>query len=411
MKEKNSLLKNPSFQAILSSLLCIVLGLLIGYIVLMIINPSGAGESIKTILLNFMTRSSNPARIKALGNTLAKTAPLLMCALSICFCYKVGLFNIGAAGQYEAGACAGLYSALVLGMPWYICLIISAIAGAAVGALSGFLKAYRNVNEVISGIMLNWIMLYLTNTILSRGKAKDPASPYTVKVSSGNPNALLPKGILGNIFSNNNTVTIAIILSILFAILIWIILTKTKFGYELRATGYNKYAAHYAGMKEKKNIIVTLAIGGALAGVGASFLFLTGYQEWSTTQTSVPGMGFNGIAATFLGGLHPIGTIFASFFIQSITDGGALIDKSIYPSQISDLISSIIIYLCGFVLFFKYTMNNILDRNKAEISKVDGSIIGDSKDSNTIDNNINNDNNNETDNNKESEDTENGGEN
>ena len=411
MKEKNSLLKNPSFQAILSSLLCIVLGLLIGYIVLMIINPSGAGESIKTILLNFMTRSSNPARIKALGNTLAKTAPLLMCALSICFCYKVGLFNIGAAGQYEAGACAGLYSALVLGMPWYICLIISAIAGAAVGALSGFLKACRNVNEVISGIMLNWIMLYLTNTILSRGKAKDPASPYTVKVSSGNPNALLPKGILGNIFSNNNTVTIAIILSILFAILIWIILTKTKFGYELRATGYNKYAAHYAGMKEKKNIIVTLAIGGALAGVGASFLFLTGYQEWSTTQTSVPGMGFNGIAATFLGGLHPIGTIFASFFIQSITDGGALIDKSIYPSQISDLISSIIIYLCGFVLFFKYTMNNILDRNKAEISKVDGSIIGDSKDSNTIDNNINNDNNNETDNNKESEDTENGGEN
>lgn len=409
MKEKNSLLKNPSFQAILSSLLCIVLGLLIGYIVLMIINPSGAGESVKTILLNFMTRSSNPARIKALGNTLAKTAPLLMCALSICFCYKVGLFNIGAAGQYEAGACAGLYSALVLGMPWYICLIISAIAGAAVGALSGFLKAYRNVNEVISGIMLNWIMLYLTNTILSRGKAKDPASPYTVKVSSGNPDALLPKGILGNIFSNNNTVTIAIILSILFAILIWIILTKTKFGYELRATGYNKYAAHYAGMKEKKNIIVTLAIGGALAGVGASFLFLTGYQEWSTTQTSVPGMGFNGIAATFLGGLHPIGTIFASFFIQSITDGGALIDKSIYPSQISDLISSIIIYLCGFVLFFKYTMNNILDRNKAEISKVDGSIIGDSKDSNTIDNNINNDNN-ETDNNKESEDTENGGE-
>lgn len=411
MKEKNSLLKNPSFQAILSSLLCIVLGLLIGYIVLMLINPSGAGESIKTILLNFMTRSSNPARIKALGNTLAKTAPLLMCALSICFCYKVGLFNIGAAGQYEAGACAGLYSALVLGMPWYICLIISAIAGAAVGALSGFLKAYRNVNEVISGIMLNWIMLYLTNTILSRGKAKDPASPYTVKVSSGNPDALLPKGILGNIFSNNNTVTIAIILSILFAILIWIILTKTKFGYELRATGYNKYAAHYAGMKEKKNIIVTLAIGGALAGVGASFLFLTGYQEWSTTQTSVPSMGFNGIAATFLGGLHPIGTIFASFFIQSITDGGALIDKSIYPSQISDLISSIIIYLCGFVLFFKYTMNNILDRNKAEISKVDGSIIGDSKDNNTIDNNINNDNNNETDNNKESEDTENGGEN
>ena len=375
MNEKKSVFKNPSFQAILASLLCIVLGLLIGYIVLLLINPAGAGESIKTILLNFLTRSSQPAKIKALGNTLAKTAPLLMCALSICFCYKVGLFNIGAAGQYEAGACVGLYAALVLGMPWYICLLFSAAAGAIVGSISGFLKAYRNVNEVISGIMLNWIMLYVTNTVLSKGKAKDPTSPYTVRLSSGNSSALLPKGLLGKMFPNNNTVTIAITLSIAFAILIWIILSKTKFGYELRATGFNKEAARYAGMKEKKNIIVTLAIGGALAGIGASFLFLTGYQEWSTTQTSVPGMGFNGIAATFLGGLHPIGTIFASFFIQNITDGGALIDKSVYPSQISDLISSIIIYLCGFVLFFKFAFNNYLDKKKPEISKVTGSEI------------------------------------
>ena len=86
MKEKN-LLKNPSFQAILTSLVCIVLGLLIGFVVLLMINPAGAGEAIKTILLNFLTRASAAAQMKALGNTLAKTAPLLMCALSICFCY------------------------------------------------------------------------------------------------------------------------------------------------------------------------------------------------------------------------------------------------------------------------------------------------------------------------------------
>jgi simple sugar transport system permease protein len=189
--------------------------------------------------------------------------------------------------------------------------------------------------------------------------------------------ALIPNAGLNTLFANNSTVTLAIPLSILFAILIWVILTKTKFGYELRATGFNKEAAKYAGMKEKQNIIITLAIGGALAGVGAAFLFLTGYQEWSTTQTSVPGMGFNGIAATFLGGLHPIGTIFASFFIQSITDGGALINKSVYPSQISDLISAIIIYLCGFVLFFKFALNNWIRKrdNKVEISKVDGKVI------------------------------------
>ena len=362
MKQKQSLLKNPSFQAILTSLICIVLGLLIGFIVLLLINPAGAGEAIKTILLNFLTRASGPAKMKALGNTLAKTAPLLMCALSICFCYKVGLFNSGAPGQYEAGACIGLYAALAWHCNWIVCLLLAAVAGAVVGAISGALKAYRNVNEVISGIMLNWIMLYLTNMMLTTKSVKDPTSPYTIKLASGNPSALIPSAGLNNLFANNRTVTIAIPLAILFAILIWVILSKTKFGYELRATGFNKEAAKYAGMKEKQNIIVTLAIGGALAGIGAAFLFLTGYQEWSTTQTSVPGMGFNGIAATFLGGLHPIGTIFASFFIQSITDGGALINKSVYPSQISDLISSIIIYLCGFVLFFKFAINNWISK-------------------------------------------------
>ena len=367
MNKEKSILKNPSFQAILTSLVCIVLGLLIGYIVLLLINPAGAGEAIKTIILNFLTRSSSAARAKALGNTLAKTAPLLMCALSICFCYKVGLFNIGAAGQYEAGACMGLYAALAWHLPWFICLILAGVAGGVIGAISGALKAYRNVNEVISGIMLNWIMLYLTNMILSGKAVKDPTSPYTIKLMTGNKGALIPSAGLNTLFANNKTVTLAIPLAVLAAVLIWMILSKTKFGYELKATGYNKEAAKYAGMKEKKNIIVTLAIGGALAGIGAAFLFLTGYQEWSTTQTSVPGMGFNGIAATFLGGLHPIGTIFASFFIQSITDGGALINKSVYPSQISDLISSIIIYLCGFVLFFKFALNNWI--NKSEKKK------------------------------------------
>lgn len=356
MKQKQSLLKNATFQAILTSVVCIVLGLFIGFIVLLLINPAGAGEAISTILLNFLSRSSAAAQMKALGNTLAKTAPLLMCALSICFCYKVGLFNIGAPGQYEAGACIGLYAALAWGCNWVVCLILAAIAGGIVGAVSGALKAYRNVNEVISGIMLNWIILYTTNMVLA--KVKDPTSPYTIKLSTGNPKALIPTAGLNAMFSNNKSVTLAIPFAVLFAILIWVILSKTKFGYELRATGFNKDAAKYAGMKEKQNIIITLAIGGALAGIGAAFLFLTGYQEWSTTQNSVPAMGFNGIAATFLGGLHPIGTIFASFFIQSITDGGALINKSVYPSQISDLISSIIIYLCGFVLFFKFALNN-----------------------------------------------------
>ena len=148
-KEKTPLLRNGAIQALLASLLCILIGLLVGYIALLFINPAGAGEAILTIIKNFMTYSRTTAQLKYLGSTLVKTAPLLMCSLSVLFAYKVGLFNIGAAGQYVVGAGACLYCALGLNMPWYACFIAAIAAGALLGAASGVLKAYCNVNEVI----------------------------------------------------------------------------------------------------------------------------------------------------------------------------------------------------------------------------------------------------------------------
>jgi len=148
------------------------------------------------------------------------------------------------------------------------------------------------------------------------------------------------------------------------AVIVWIVLDKTKFGYELKATGLNKNAAKYCGMAEKRNIILSLMISGALAGMGAAMLYLTSYEQWQCSSSSVPAMGFNGIAAAFLGGLNPIGSIFASFFIQHITAGGAYVDKSMYCAQISDLISALIIYLCGFVLFMKNVMSSIAARRE-----------------------------------------------
>ena len=212
--------------------------------------------------------------------------------------------------------------------------------------------------------MLNWISLYGVNMLLSL--VKETTSPYTFTLSSTNPDAILPDLGMGKLFSNNPYVSIALPLAVVVTIIIWVILEKTKFGYELRATGNNKNAAKYCGMNEKRNIILTMMISGALAGLGAALLYLTGFEQWQCSQSSVPGMGFNGIAAAFLGGLNPIGTIFSSYFIQHITNGGAYVDKSMYCAQISDLISSIIIYLCGFVAFFKYFMNSAIDRREAK---------------------------------------------
>lgn len=358
------ILKSQAVQSLLASLLCIVVGMLVGYIVLLFINPEGAGEAILTVIKNYFYYPSKPAVMKYLGNTLVKTAPLLMCGLSVLFAYKAGLFNIGAAGQYVAGAGAALYLALALHMPWYVCLLAAMVAGALLGAVSGLLKSYFNVNEVISCIMLNWISLYCVNMLLTR--VKESTSPYTLTLASANPGALLPSMGLGALFSKNAYVTIALPLSVLVAVLIWVVLEKTRFGYELRATGNNKNAAKYCGMNQNRNTVLTMMIAGAIAGMGAAMLYLTGFEQWQCSQSSVPAMGFNGISAAFLGGLNPIGTIFSSYFIQHITNGGAYVDKSLYCAQISDLISSLIIYLCGFVAFFKFYMNTILSKREAK---------------------------------------------
>ena len=358
------IMKTDGMQSLISSLICIILGLFLGYIVLLFINPAGAFKAITDVIKNFFYYKGSTIRMKYLGNTLVKTAPLLMCALSILFSYKVGLFNIGCSGQYTAGVCAALYAALKWNWNWLACLLLAILAGALAGTIVGILKSYCNVNEVISGIMLNWIILYGTNTILTN--VKELASPYTLLVKKYSPKSLLPSLGLGKLFSNNQYMTIAVPLSILIAVAVMVILNKTKFGYELKATGFNKNAAKYCGMKEKRNMILSLMISGALAGMGAAFFYLTGYEQWECTTSTVPGMGFNGIAATFLGGLNPIGTIFSSFFIQHITIGGANVDKTMYCSQISDLISALIIYLCGFVLFLKTMMKNMIRKREVK---------------------------------------------
>ena len=358
--EKKSLIRSESFQTLLASLVCVLGGLLVGYIALLIIEPSGAWKAITAVMKSFFNYPGK-LMLKYFGQTLTRTVPLLMCALSVLFAYKVGMFNIGVAGQYVAGACGCLYAALAWNLPWLPCLLIGMVAAALLGAVCGVLKTKCNVNVVISGIMLNWITLYLTNLIL--GTVKSPTSPYTKGLQATNPSALLPRMGLERFFNNEKSVTIAIPLAVIMAIIVWVVLNKTKFGYELKATGNNYNAARYAGMKEDRNIITTMLISGALAGMGAGLLFLTGIEDWETTISAVPGMGFNGIAVAFLGGLSPIGSILSAFFIQYITTGGGNVDLQVYCSQISSLISSLIIYLCAFVAFFKLFIQNRIRAN------------------------------------------------
>ena len=215
---KQSILRNDGFQTIIASLLCIVIGLLVGYVVLLVINPGGAAGAIAAILKNYLYYPSQAAVMKYLGTTLVKASALLMCSLSVLFAYKVGLFNIGAAGQYVVGAGACLYFGLKLNMPWIVCLLAAVVLAAAVGGVSGALKAYFNVNEVISCIMLNWISLYIVNMVLTG--VKEQSTPYTRPLSSVNKSALVPTLGLDKMFSNNEFVTLGVPLAVVMAIVI-----------------------------------------------------------------------------------------------------------------------------------------------------------------------------------------------
>lgn len=356
---------SESFKAIAAAVICALTGILAGFIILLVINAENAPKAMATIIKNFFYYRKTNMKLFYLGNTLVKTVPLVLCALSVLFSYKAGLFNIGVGGQYCLGIGTALWCALQWHLPWILCVLAAVIVSSLWGTIAGIFKAFFNVNEVIACIMMNWISLYIVNVLMQAPSVMNVSKSETFSIAAVSPSSLLPNLFLDRLFAQNRYATVAIPLTILTAVIILIVMNKTTFGYELRATGLNKNAAKYAGMKDKFNIIVTMAISGALAGLAASLYYLTDIQPWKTSSI-VPAMGFSGIAVAFLGGLNPIGVLFAGFFIQHITVGGSLIDMKYYNPQIADLIASVIIYACGFSLFFKEIITRFSSFKKSE---------------------------------------------
>lgn len=353
------LASSEAFLSVAASLVCIVIGLLLGVVVLAIINAQHAiGDGLMVILQSGIKSPRN------MGTVLANAAPLIMTGLSVGFAFKTGLFNIGAAGQYTLGAFGALYCAIVLQLPWYLCLLAAMILGALWGAIPGFFKAYMNINEVITSIMFNWIGLYMVNDIMY-GKGQSPmydlATTKTYSLRKVAPGSMIPSCGMSDHFGKLQSVTIAIFIAILFAMIVYVVLNKTAFGYELRACGFNKNAAQYAGINDKRNIILSMTIAGALAGVGAGLYYLSTVAEWNPqVSTALPAIGFNGISAALLACSNPIGTVFSSLFISYITVGGTKLSTQYYTKEIADVITALIIYLCAFSMLFRSKIRMLL---------------------------------------------------
>ena len=342
-----------------SSLACIIISVIIGFLILIFMDSSNVMREFETMLLGGTNYGS-----AHFFSILANAAPLLCCGLSIVFANKTGMFNIGVAGQYTIGILGSLMFALQFNMPWYVCVLAAVVFGAIWGVIPGVLKAYLNVSEVLSGIMLNWIALFFTNysfqTYLS-SCVNAVQGMKTYDISMKNPSALLPQ------VGSQSYFTIAIFIAIIVAIFIAFILKKTTLGFQLKASGLNKDATKYAGMNEKRNIIVSLAISGALAALGASLFYLAGLEQYDVQASSaLKQLPWNGIVVAFVGQLSPVGTIFATLFTSWITHGAQMMLQTSYPFEIADIITSIIVYLSGLTGLVIILVNKHVFKNKAK---------------------------------------------
>lgn len=382
------ILRSEAVRSILSSVLCIIGGILVGAIILILLAafsediPISDAFSGLLIILGGPFASGNTADILFnLGDMLLEAAPLMMTGLSVAIAFKTGLFNIGAPGQYLMGAMTSLLVALSIPTTeqntffvWLLALVAGVLSGMLWGAIPGLFKAVFNVNEVIVCIMTNWIAANVVSWIFSitGDRYINIAETKTKFIRTTASNGVAtPKLGLDKLFPGSN-IDISIFIVIVIAIVMYLMINKTTFGYELKACGYNKNAAKYAGMNEKRNIILSMAIAGGLAAGGAALWYLNGKNDflWNT-YSSLPSEGFNGIPTALLAGNNPIGVIFSATFLRYIDKGGFnLAGYTAFNEYVSDLIVAVIVYFAGFSKLFRdLLVMKKKKKNKSELGK------------------------------------------
>lgn len=358
---KIKLLQSEGFISFLSSLMAILVGLLVGLIILFISNSKDALPAFLTILKGGFEDGT-----RGLGQVIYFAIPIIMTGLSVGFAFKTGLFNIGASGQFTCGAFVAIYigvkwAFLPPEIHWLVALLGAMAAGALWGSGPGILKAFFNVNEVITSIMMNYIGMYLVNMTIVR-TVYDSLKNQTKPVLRS---AVLPKAGIDKLFPASN-VNIGIFIVLISVFIIYIILQKTTFGYELKACGSNKDASRYAGINEKKSIVLSMVIAGALSGLGGGLLYLSGSGKYIHVLDVLAAEGFSGISVALLGMSHPIGILFSGLFIAHLEVGGFNIQLYNFVPEVIDMIIAVIIYCGAFALLFRQIMDRLIRKPLAE---------------------------------------------
>ena len=387
-------------KKLLASLISIVIGLLVGAIVVVIvgltkenIGPAGVWDGVQLIFAGILSTGRDASGAltwgfnpQSFGNMLFRATPLIMTGLSVALAFKTGLFNIGAPGQYLMGTMATLVIALSIPcgtspawLVWVLAFLGGMLAGAIWGAIPGLLKAFLNINEVLACIMTNWLSANIVTWVFDESNLKNMVegtkTGYIYKTTYGLTNVdgvwtyvegngiSTPKLGLDVLFPGSQ-VNGGILVAIVLAIGVYILLNKTTLGYQLKACGSNRHAARYAGINDKRNIVLSMAIAGGLAAAGASLYWLSGNTEfyWNTYQ-SLPSEGFDGISVALLATNNPIGVIFTGIFMAMLkVIGNQLSGYTAYNEYIADVIVSFIVYFSAFALLIR----SLLFRSKSK---------------------------------------------
>lgn len=351
MKTTAKILKKP----ITSTLIAVLFGFLVAAIVLAIAgyNPWQAfGALFQGIF----------AKPKYISNVIIKATPIILTGLSVAFAFKTGLFNIGAEGQYIAGTIAAVCVGVKLDLPAIIqvplVVLAGVLGGAIFGGIVGYLKAKFGIHEVITSIMLNWIGLYLSNYIVNTAAYHLPNSTSSYPVNESSYTMLLPKwkaseAGMAALKPNKwlyemmlkTDVNFGILIAVIMAVIIWILLYRSNKGYELRAVGFNRDAAEFAGINVSRNITQAMIIAGALAGL-AGALAITGTAPHKiSTMAAFENNGFNGLSVALIAGSSPIGCIFAGLLFGGLLYGGQSVQQDVgAPTEIINIMIGTIVF-------------------------------------------------------------------
>lgn len=347
MTNKNN--RNSSFlQVAAPSLIAVLIGLVVGILVIVVSKPDQALEAIPRFFMGPFNRG-----LTGFGDLFYHMTPLLMTGLSVGFAYQTGLFNIGASGQFLVGGFLAILVSVKLrevvspGLLWIIAFLVGGFGGAILASIVGILKAYRNVNEVITCIMLNYSAMYIVNYLIKSLGIYNQMKNNTVSISTAIPKMGLDKIFPGTIAGGG------IVLAIIFVAIIFVILKMTTFGFELKGVGLNRHAARYAGVNENKSIILSMAIAGALSGFGGAMLYLSGAGNHIAVQEVIPAEGFDGIAIALLGLNEPIGIFLSTALISYLKMGGQAIQTLGYAPELITMIISFILYISALSVLFR----------------------------------------------------------